>query len=82
MINNILEIGALGCVVFTGFLLFMAYSGIASAMRDEEGKFIKQHSQTPIEMRVMNNPNFYNEKVELWATLEEKIEIFWRLKFK
>ena len=42
MINNILEIGALGCVVFTGFLLFMAYSGIASAMRDEEGKFRKE----------------------------------------
>lgn len=42
MINNILEIGALGCIVFTGFLLLMSYSGIASAMRDEEGKFIKE----------------------------------------
>jgi len=51
-------------------------------LETEEGKFIKQHSQTPIEMRVMNNPNFYNERVELWATLEEKIETFWRLKFK
>jgi len=42
MIKNILEIGALGCVVFTGFILFMSYSGIASAMRDEEGKFRKK----------------------------------------
>jgi hypothetical protein len=42
MINNILKIGALGCVVFTGFLLFMSYSGIASAMRDEDGKFRKE----------------------------------------
>ncbi len=41
MIKNILEIGAAGCVGFTGFLLFMSYSGIASAMRDEEGKFRK-----------------------------------------
>lgn len=41
MIKNILEIGATGCVVFTGFLLFMAYTGIAAAMRDEEGKFRK-----------------------------------------
>jgi len=42
MIKSILEIGALGCVVFTGFILFMSYSGIASAMRDEEGKFRKE----------------------------------------
>jgi len=42
MLNNILEIGGLGCVVFTGLLLFMAYSGIASAMRDEDGKFRKE----------------------------------------
>lgn len=42
MIKNILEFGALGCVVFTGFLLLVAYSGIASAMRDEEGKFRKE----------------------------------------
>ena len=42
MIKNILEIGAIGCVVFTGFILFMAFSGIASAMRDEEGKFRKE----------------------------------------
>jgi hypothetical protein len=42
MINNILEVGALGCVVFTGFLVFMAYSGIAAAMRDEEGKLKKE----------------------------------------
>jgi vacuolar-type H+-ATPase subunit I/STV1 len=44
MITNILEIGALACVVFTGFILFMAFSGIASAMRDEEGKFRKEKS--------------------------------------
>ena len=42
MIKNILEIGVAGCVGFTGFLLFMSYSGIASAMRDEDGKFRKK----------------------------------------
>ena len=51
-------------------------------LETEEGKFIKQHSQTPIKIRVMNDPSTYNEKVEIWATLEEKIETFWRLKFK
>jgi hypothetical protein len=51
-------------------------------LETEEGKFIKQHSQTPIQIRVMNDPSTYNEKVEIWATLEEKIETFWRLKFK
>ena len=51
-------------------------------LETEEGKFIKQHSQTPIQIRVMNDPSTYNEKVAIWATLEEKIEIFWRLKFK
>ncbi len=44
MITNILEMGAIACVVFTGFILLMAYSGIASAMRDEEGKFKKEIS--------------------------------------
>lgn len=42
MVNNILKIGTLGCIVFTGFILLMSYSGIASAMRDEEGKFRKE----------------------------------------
>jgi hypothetical protein len=51
-------------------------------LETEEGKFIKQHSQTPIKIRAMNDPSNYDEKVEIWATLEEKIEIFWRLKFK
>jgi hypothetical protein len=51
-------------------------------LETEEGKFIKQHSQTPIKIRVMNDSSNYNEKVEIWATLEEKIETFWRLKYK
>lgn len=42
MIINIVEIGAAGCVGFTGFLLFISYSGIASVMRDEDGKFRKE----------------------------------------
>ncbi|MBK8556831.1 MAG: hypothetical protein IPL65_14125 [Lewinellaceae bacterium] len=42
MLKNILEIGALGCVLFTGLIFFMAYSGIASAMRDEHGNFRKE----------------------------------------
>ena len=41
MIKTILIIGGVGCIIFTVFLLFMAYSGIASAMRDEEGNFKK-----------------------------------------
>jgi len=42
MIKTILVIGGVGCFIFTGFLLFMAYSGIAAAMRDEEGNFKKE----------------------------------------
>lgn len=41
MIKNILITGGVGCIIFTGFLVFMAYSGIASAMRDENGNFKK-----------------------------------------
>lgn len=44
LIVNILSIGGIGCLVFTVFLLFMAYSGIASEMRDEEGNFKKKRN--------------------------------------
>ena len=33
--------GGLGCILFTIFLLIMSYSGIASAIRDENGNFKK-----------------------------------------
>lgn len=48
----------------------------------EEAKFIKQHSQTLIQIRVMNDPSTSIKRVKLWATLEEKYETFWRLKYK
>ena len=44
LIYNILKIGGLGCVAFTGFAAFMAYSGIASTMRDSEGQFRRKKS--------------------------------------
>ncbi|NJN41825.1 MAG: hypothetical protein HC811_05945 [Flammeovirgaceae bacterium] len=44
LIVNILTIGGIGCLVFTAFILFMAYSGIASEMRDEEGNFKKNRN--------------------------------------
>jgi hypothetical protein len=44
LIYNILKIGGLGCVAFTGFVAFMAYSGIASTMRDSEGQFRRKKS--------------------------------------
>lgn len=51
-------------------------------IKSEEGKFIEKHSLAPIEMRKIRQPHSYKNKIELWATLEEKHEIFWRLKFK
>ena len=44
LIVNILNIGGVGCLVFTAFILFMAYTGIASEMRDEEGNFKKKRT--------------------------------------
>jgi hypothetical protein len=44
MIKNVVELGLFGCIGFTGFLLVMSYSGIASAMRDEEGNFKKERN--------------------------------------
>jgi hypothetical protein len=42
MIKSVLENGALGNRAFTCFLVLMSYSGITSAMRDEEGNFKKK----------------------------------------
>ena len=44
LIINIIQVGGIGCLVFTVFILFMAYSGIASEMRDEEGNFKKKRN--------------------------------------
>lgn len=44
VIENILNIGGVGCLFFTAFVLFMAYTGIASEMRDEEGHFKKKRN--------------------------------------
>ena len=41
MISNILFVGAVGSVFFTIFLIFMATSGWAKSIRDEEGHFKK-----------------------------------------
>jgi len=51
-------------------------------IKSDEGKFIEKHSQKPIEIRTVRQPYSYDSRIELWATLEEKIETFWRLKFK
>ncbi len=44
LILNVIQVGGIGCLVFTAFILFMAYSGIASEMRDEEGNFKKKRN--------------------------------------
>jgi hypothetical protein len=52
-------------------------------IKTEEGQFIEKHSKKPIEMRTIRQPHSpWDDKVELLATLEEKHETFWRLKFK
>jgi hypothetical protein len=42
MILSILKMGGIGSLIFTCFILLMSKSGIASAIRDEEGNFIKK----------------------------------------
>jgi len=42
MLTNILKLGALGCILFTVFLVLMSTSGIAAEMRDENGEFKKK----------------------------------------
>jgi len=51
-------------------------------LETEEGQFIKQYTKTPIDIRIVKNPHIYNDTIEVWATLDEKHETFWRLKFK
>lgn len=51
-------------------------------LKTEEGQFIKQYTKTPLDIRIMKSPSDYNDRIEVWATLEEKYETFWRLKFK
>ena len=42
MVKNVCLMGIVGCVIFTIFLFFMSFTGIASAMRDNEGNFKKE----------------------------------------
>lgn len=42
MIINILKIGCIGSLVFTGYLIVMSKVGIASAIRDDNGKLKKE----------------------------------------
>lgn len=51
-------------------------------IKTEEGKFIEKHSLVPLVMRKICQPDTFSDKIEVWATLEEKYETFWRLKFK
>lgn len=44
LIINTIQVGTIGCLLFTAFILLMAKTGIASAMRDEEGNFKKQRN--------------------------------------
>lgn len=41
MLACILKFGLVGCLVFTGFVVIMSKTGIAAAMRDENGTFRK-----------------------------------------
>ena len=42
LISNVLRCGGVGCLIFTAFIFFISYTGIAAEMRDEEGKFRKR----------------------------------------
>ena len=42
IIKNILLYGSIGCVLFTILLIIAGATGLASAVRDEEGKFRKK----------------------------------------
>ncbi len=44
MVKSVCLMGIVGCVTFTIFLLFMSFTGLASAMRDNEGNFKKEKS--------------------------------------
>ena len=48
----------------------------------EEGMFILQHSNKPVDIIQFENPYTLCSMVVLHAFLDEKIETFWRLKFK
>ena len=48
-------------------------------LESEEVQFLKEHSSTPLER--VNHENF-TEGISFHATLGEKTEIFWRLKFR
>ena len=42
IIHNIIFSGAIGSLIFTAIIVFVAYTGIADAVRDKEGKFKKE----------------------------------------
>ncbi|MEM6316829.1 MAG: hypothetical protein AAF960_04125 [Bacteroidota bacterium] len=44
LLENILKVGGIGCLLFTAYLLLMAYGGVAAAMRDEDGNFKKERN--------------------------------------
>ena len=45
MIENILIVGGIGSVIFTLIIILLSTTGIAKAMRDEEGKFKKEFNR-------------------------------------
>lgn len=51
-------------------------------LESEEAKFLTEHSSTPIERVEHKNHEKFETHIIFQATLDEKIETFWRLKFK
>jgi len=48
----------------------------------EEGAFIEQHTKNPVEVVRYYNPSDFSTQIVIYAYFDEKIETFWRLKFK
>jgi hypothetical protein len=48
----------------------------------EEGMFIEQYTKKPIEVVRYYNPSDFRTQIMIYAYFDEKIETFWRLKFK
>ena len=41
-LNNILQIGGIGCIIFSILIVIVGYTGMAAETRDEEGHFKKK----------------------------------------
>jgi len=48
----------------------------------EEGAFIERYTKKPVEVVRYYNPSDFRTQIVIYAYFDEKIETFWRLKFK